>query len=102
MFRRGQKIVCVNDSSWNIFFEAYVIRPVKGDIYTIRDIIPGDAIDPMISFHLYEITNDPFPHPVGLLEPSFLAHRFRPIITRSTDISFATKILDNINEKVDA
>lgn len=78
-FRAGQKIVCVNEPTtplrrpWRSF-------PKKGEIYTVRGYRPGEPT----SVLLLEVIND-----VGLdgYEAGFWEDRFRPVVTRETDIS---------------
>lgn len=67
-FRVGQKVVCVDASGQEVFIE-------KGAIYTIISISPCGV---------YIRVADGGGH---------YKHRFRPIVERKTDISFAHEIL---------
>jgi hypothetical protein len=73
-FRVGQKVVCV-DSRFHRPSARGINRPIEGEIYHIRSIIPADFEGP-VSLLLIEIVN---PKGSYWREPSFLASRFRPI-----------------------
>jgi hypothetical protein len=87
-FRVGQKVVCVDDSPPTIG-RALLVK--KGAIYTVADSFEWlgqegllfDEIDPKdgVGWH---------------------AWRFRPVVERKTDISFAHEILNSVNQGVDA
>lgn len=92
-FKIGQKVVCINHFICaGTTDDTY---PVKGEIYTIREI--REALTPKyrghISFLFEEIHNRSQYYPWGFLEPSFLSYRFRPI-----DYSFGEKIASEITE----
>lgn len=72
-FHVGQAVVCIKGDGWRPEFTA-VNRPVKGKVYTIRQVIidGGDCL-----LWLKELLNPalkPF-----LFEPGFLAYRFAPV-----------------------
>lgn len=78
MFLPNQKVVCVNDvfklpAGFGKYFTAF---PVKGRIYTIRDILPG--MDGEVACHLHEIHNPP--NPKGT-ENGYNVERFAPLET---------------------
>jgi hypothetical protein len=71
------------------------ILPEVGCIYTIREIVDrGNGL----AFLLDEIRNDPREYTDGFLELAFLASRFRPVVDRKTDISFAHEILRTVTK----
>jgi hypothetical protein len=86
-FRVGQKVVCVKNGAakWRGQTQARV-----GEIYTIRDVYV-DPISGDVGIHLAEIIN-PL-HPCGI-EYGFYAKRFRPVVSRKTDISIFHAILN--------
>jgi hypothetical protein len=103
MFRVGQRVVCISQPVGGYGDE---IDPVVGDIYTVRGIEidrPSGDINP-IGLLLGEIINAPryYRDHDEPTECTFGAHRFRPLIERKTDISFAHEILRVASERVDA
>lgn len=67
----GTKVVCIDDSA---FAPAYgEILPVKGRVYTIREILTSNG---QSCFRLREIVNKPMLYTRGLVECSFRASRF--------------------------
>lgn len=101
----GQKVVCVNDT-WNV---ARLIglgesKPVAGRVYTIRKIL---VVSDGVGFLLDEIVNVPRLYTEGIFEHGFFAFRFRPVTTKSTDISIFRRLvepseLEKFREKVEA
>jgi len=96
MFKVGQKMVCVSQGAdWPNF--PSVNFPKIGEVYTIRDIGPsykhGGA-----ALRLLEIRNRKF----NIGEPNFYVFRFRPVMERKTDISFAHEILRKASKRVPA
>lgn len=84
----GQKVVCVDASSQN----TRSFQPVvENSIYTVRSIFVS-PIDGQVGVLLNEIRND-F-HPVWGLERGYFARRFGPLVTRKSDISIFTAILN--------
>jgi len=91
-FRVGQKVVCVDVSGWPASGGRYTY-PQRGKVYTVREILcdaDGDR-----NIRVAEIKN-----PMGICiatgdfaEAFFLAHRFRPIVSRKTDISALKALL---------
>lgn len=91
-FQVGQQVVCVDDSGL-VRNAGHFTYPIRGRIYTIRELLAH--VDGRPCVRLVEIMN-----PVGAhedvdiyCEPYFDCLRFRPLVTRSTDISFAHEIL---------
>lgn len=77
-FRVGQKVVCV-DSRCSYIDSARACPLQKGAVYAIAGIWRG----PSGTQHLQ----------VSGFEPHFHQRRFRPVVERKTDISFAHEIL---------
>lgn len=95
-FRVGQRVVCVDDTIARGYGDENY--PKRGDIYTIRAIMPflsecGEAM-----FLLHEVTNSvrdyrTDDYSLVRTEKPFGARRFRPLIERKTDISIFTAML---------
>lgn len=83
----NDKVICVNDdfSQYPRVTEDYEYLPMKGEVYTIRDIKPMGMIMRVL---LHEIHNRPimFPDLGGKVEPGFQASRFRPIDELETEL----------------
>ena len=76
MFEPNTKVVCVDDKfipGINDFFNAL---PKKDNIYTVRDIVPGQGWDlkGTCAVLLVELVNRPNMHGI---EPGFQCYRFR-------------------------
>jgi hypothetical protein len=88
-FRVGQKVVCIRGLEDEVFSAPLV----SGSIYTVREIQPAGIGFPAnaVGVCVYEI--------VGLLneefqiEYAFVSTRFRPVVSRKTDISALKAIL---------
>jgi len=80
-FRIGQKIVCIKEP-WTPIEAPWRSYPKYGEVYTMRGYRPDG--DDLISLLLVEIVND-----IGIdgLEAGFWEGRFRPVVTRESDIS---------------
>ena len=76
MFDIGIKVVCIDDKFINGINDIFNALPVKGRMYTTRDIVPGVGFDnkETISVLLEELVNKPNLHGI---EPGFLCSRFR-------------------------
>ena len=91
MFFVGQKVKCVNDRNWPTprQFGAYTpLLPVRGRVYTVREVVPmmreGWDEDGLL---LEEIVNPIQTRPNGnTFELTFRMSRFRPVRTTSIDI----------------
>jgi hypothetical protein len=98
MFHVGQKVVCVDDEFG--FADRLSLRelPVKGNVYIIRDMPLGMAIDGSrrIGLLLQGIKNNEGPRGI---EHCFNPMRFRPIVERKTDISIFRLLLNPANHK---
>lgn len=96
MFHVGQKVVCINDNFNGGFGDE--TDPVKGGIYTIRDIRPWrnghDA-----GFLFFEINNLARHYEGGFMECSYNVKKFKPLEERKTDISSLVALLNPINHK---
>lgn len=97
----GRRVVCVDDKFVFVQQEKAVTLPVRGQIYTVRNI---EMIDGIPTIRLREIVN---PHFVFIKSPScytgevaFKPERFRPLDEDDIDIGVFTSILDKM--KVDA
>lgn len=97
----GQLVVCINDIEMgNRFIDE--IKPVKGQIYTIRDI---EIYVSKTGLLLEEIINKPrnYLHPdtleVEYKEAVYLSCRFRPL--RKTSIDVFTAMLNKTPKLVD-
>jgi hypothetical protein len=78
MFDIGQKVVCVDAAFPADIRDFLNALPLKGSIYTVRDIGPGiefSGVETCAVF-LEELTNLPNRHGI---EPGFAPHRFREI-----------------------
>lgn len=98
-FRVGQKVVCIDDVWPPYRHPLILLRPVHGEVYTIRFIEPAAY---GIGVLLEEIRNHPSVFRDGAGEPGFLARRFRPLIERKTDISIFTEMLNTKETPVKA
>ena len=95
MFRVGQKVVCVNDDFQHPDWAAISNKCKRGEVYTIRDIVPGWFDNGYNGVRLTEVKNavekwigDP-----ERSEVCFGPHRFRPLVERKTDISSLEALL---------
>lgn len=105
MFYVNQKVVCIDDR-WTMaltlrgrikrWLLGHDVDPVKGRIYTIRDIYLKYGAT-WLRFH--ELHN---PEGLGLSEPRYKSIAFRPLIERKTDISALEALLTGRSIKVDA
>lgn len=90
-FHVGQKVVCVNASGIE---DAKPL--IENAVYTIREVIPLRRSSRGAGIFVLEIINhdssDGF-------EIGYFADRFRPIVKRETDISFAQEILRRHTKK---
>jgi len=69
--------------------------PVKGQVYVVRTV-DISALSGRVGLRLQGIKNRRHPR-IGA-EYGFLASRFRPIVDRKTDISFAHEILRTVTK----
>jgi len=99
--RAGQKVVMFRDFGHGARLRAEldgVVLPVKGPIYTVRELDP-DTSNGFACIRLVEIINGP--HVGDGIEPSFEAALFRPVVERKTDISVFRAMLTPSKKKVE-
>lgn len=82
-FGVGDLVECVNDKWTSHHLLPGVVLPVRGGIYTVREL---DRDDQGQGILLCEIINPAFKFRDGLAEPAFSVHRFRPIRKPSIEI----------------
>jgi hypothetical protein len=80
-FRIGQKVVCI-DAQCAAGFDWYGFPPTEGAVYTVA----GFGRNPVYGHEVIKIAE--LGHPWG-----YKPRRFRPVVERKTDISFAHEIL---------
>lgn len=95
MFEVGQQVVCIVDGPWvspMMGTSLTVKEPVRGAIYTIREIVAPPSYL-LVGLCLEEIVNPAvdFGQQYGVREPDFDSRGFRPV--RKTSIDVFTKIL---------
>jgi hypothetical protein len=90
-FRVGQKVVCVADY-WTKDCYDGVRYPTEGEVYTLRTV-EFDERHGCVFVHLEEIKNPVLRYQGGMLESSFDALAFRPLVERKTDISIFKAML---------
>lgn len=91
MFRVGQKVVCVDAGSrgrWDVG-EA----PITGRIYTIAEMFI-DREDNKLVLSFIELRRTEFACSVYGERLGYRASRFRPLVSRKTDISIFTAMLN--------
>lgn len=98
MFQIGQRVVCV-DTAPVPMSRPWVVRMLRrGTIYVVRGISLCEHYpDGPCGIWVDEIRQAPCECCCGMIEPAFLASRFRPVTERSTDISVFKTILDDAN-----
>lgn len=105
----GQKVVLVDDKWPKRTYSGQITRPVRGGVYTIREIrlslVPErGGIRPCLL--LSEIVNGKVavesPAGMGMGEPTFDCSRFRPVQARKSDISVFKAMLNPSKEQVPA
>lgn len=102
-FQAGQKVVCIDDSFEDSF--AFLVNtPTKGSVYTVRDVelVVGVTGQKCILLRLKEVVNPVENWDNGRMEVGFFPYRFRPIVTRKTDISVFQAMLTGQTQTVDA
>ncbi|HVU25471.1 MAG TPA: hypothetical protein VHE13_15190 [Opitutus sp.] len=82
---KGQKVVCINDTFPPIILALYKQLPVKGDVYTIREVFLGrekivrGGESATVGLLLVELKNPPDPFHQGKQELGFSSERFAPL-----------------------
>lgn len=102
MFHVGQKVCCVSGGKGNLGAAdiSHYTKPRRGGIYTIATLNnwPRATILTFI-----ECDNSHLIAELGCkYEPGFDAKYFRPIVSRTTDISIFTAMLNPSKQGVDA
>lgn len=81
MYSIGQKVVCIDDQFCDSAKKLYTALPVKNVTYTVRDVLPGIALDNKtheVAVRLEELTNPLNSAPIPQ-ERSFNIERFAPL-----------------------
>ena len=75
MFEPGQQVVCVDDRFPDGIRDYLNALPVKGRVYIVRDIVPGQdwGLNGQPAIYLVELVNLPNEHGI---EPGFACWRF--------------------------
>jgi hypothetical protein len=82
---KGQKVVCINDTFPPFIVALYKQLPVKGDVYTIREVFLGrekivrGGDSATVGLLLEELKNPPDPFHQGKEELGFSSERFAPL-----------------------
>ena len=82
---KGQKVVCINDSFPQFVRAIYKELPVKGNVYTIREVFLGrekivkGGDSATVGLLLEELRNPPDPFHAGQQELGFSSERFAPM-----------------------
>jgi hypothetical protein len=83
--QKGQKVVCVNDSFSEFVRQLYKQLPVKGEVYTIREMFLGrekivkGGESATVGLLLEELHNPSDPFHQGKQELGFSSERFAPL-----------------------
>lgn len=91
----GQKVTMRQPIPSGLDCDPSTILPEFGAVYQVRDIEFYEGSDWV---RLDEIRNPDVWDGGRLIEPWFAADGFRPIITRKTDISIFTALLDGVKQ----
>ncbi|MCR6655231.1 MAG: hypothetical protein NVV63_05295 [Opitutus sp.] len=82
---KGQKVVCINDTFPQIILALYKQLPVKGQVYTVREVFLGrekivrGGDSATVGLLLEELKNPPDPFHQGQQELGFSSERFAPL-----------------------
>lgn len=82
---KGQKVVCINATFPPVIQALYKQLPVKGDVYTIREVFLGrekivrGGDTATVGLLLEELKNPPDPFHQGKQELGFSSERFAPL-----------------------
>jgi hypothetical protein len=98
-FRAGQKVVCIDESSVRPWPKNSA--PVKGQVYTVREIGIDVLGGPGLRLNELELTSNSKGVYSGapFRDAFYRANRFRPVVERKTNISIFTKMLDDVKQK---
>lgn len=94
-FHVGMKVVCVEAMPGPRWLEHH---PAVGDVLTIRGLDPTEDGERLYLW-FEEIRNMSFQYRDSFGEVSFNARRFRPVVSRKTDISVFLAMLTPNKEK---
>ena len=87
-FKVGDQVVCISDEWYNIYTGTYIPGPVKGCVYTIKDMYRcGTAV----GLILYEVDAPEPPPDVSPGQWGWYAEFFRPV--KKTDIGVFRSML---------
>lgn len=103
MIEVGSHVVCIDDSfgsadasfqttAYFNLFKTLPHRPVKGVVYTVREI-RNFAYRDVLALLLVEVVNLPMEYRYGFMEMSFLITRFKPLKKLRVD-DFVTETED--------
>lgn len=93
-FKPGDPVVCVDDVWPAGSFYGVEKLPMKDNVYTVREIfVPSYPFRDRIAVRLIEIQNPVLDYVQGITEAAFDASRFRPLVTRKTDITIFKAML---------
>lgn len=95
-FHIGQPVVCIKPGGWRELIVGET-GPEFNEVYRIRSM---DRSAPFLTLRFEEIVNPEVRYSLGVVECSFAARWFRPVVERKTDIGFAHDILKEVTEKV--
>jgi hypothetical protein len=94
MFRVGQRICCVDDSETKFALNGSL---VNGRIYHVRSVEPTRLNVPGVKLEEYEYSTPPWLIGRTTRQPftdaPLRASRFRPVVSKQTDISIFTRML---------
>jgi hypothetical protein len=82
---KGQKVICINDTFPEFVRAIYKQLPVKGKIYTVREVFLGrekivkGGDTATVGLLLEELHNPPDPFHQGQQELGFSSERFAPL-----------------------
>jgi hypothetical protein len=83
-FGIGAAVVCVEDR-WHKCYAPGVKRwPYKGEILTVRDVVPCTVMRDVVGLLFVEFVNPPLTPPYRLEEPAFHSACFRPVFAKPT------------------
>ncbi|AHF90903.1 hypothetical protein OpiT1DRAFT_02757 [Opitutaceae bacterium TAV1] len=83
--KKGQRVVCINDTFSEFIRAVYTDLPVKGKTYTIREVFLGrekivkGGDSATVGLLLEELHNPPDPFHQGGQELGFTSERFAPL-----------------------
>ena len=82
-FHVGMKVVCVDEQCWRGCGYGIECLPVKGNVYTIHEMVPSQDRIGRLALRFHEIRNEPRTyragHELAILECAFIDTAFRPV-----------------------